>query len=169
MAIVGDDVTIEAEDRRFRADVDLSCHIRLRFPPLRTPSVGEPGSRVEEGPNGYGVSGRFSCGRTSLCWSQRMSESRGVRHQPPNLLADDDYIRQFGVEPKLKRGLHTLANAFFAIAFQSPTAGCLLLIGAGLALAGPAFWWVWPVILVFQFIVVLNWAEVISHYPLTGG
>jgi amino acid transporter len=98
-----------------------------------------------------------------------MSESRGVRHQPPKLLADDDYVRQFGVEPKLKRGLHTLANAFFAIAFQSPTAGCLLLIGAGLALAGPAFWWVWPVILVFQFIVVLNWAEVISHYPLTGG
>jgi amino acid transporter len=55
------------------------------------------------------------------------------------------------------------------VAFQGPTTGALLLTGATLALGGPAFIWAIPVILLFQLFVAFVWAELNSHYPLTGG
>ena len=82
---------------------------------------------------------------------------------------DDVYLREFGVEPKLKRAIGYLSSSLFAIAFQGPTTGALLITGATLAIGGPAFIWAIPLIFVFQFLVALVWAELSSHYPLTGG
>jgi len=82
---------------------------------------------------------------------------------------DDAYLRQLGVEPRLKRALGFVSSALFAIAFQGPTTGALLITGATLALGGPAFIWSIPLIFLFQFVVALSWAELASHYPLTGG
>jgi amino acid transporter len=83
--------------------------------------------------------------------------------------SDNAYLRQFGVEPRLKRALGFVTSSLFAIAFQGPTTGALLITGATLALGGPAFVWAIPVIFLFQLVVALNWAELTSHYPLTGG
>jgi amino acid transporter len=82
---------------------------------------------------------------------------------------DDAYLRQFGIEPRLKRAIGFISSSLFAIAFQGPTTGALLITGATLALGGPAFIWAIPLIFVFQFLVALVWAELSSHYPLEGG
>jgi amino acid transporter len=84
-------------------------------------------------------------------------------------VSDDAYLREFGVEPRLKRVLGFFTGSLFAIAFQGPTTGALLITGATLAFGGPAFIWAIPLVFLFQFIVALNWAELSSHYPLTGG
>ena len=91
-----------------------------------------------------------------------MSETRAAQE-------DDVYLRQFGFEPKLKRALGFISSSLFAIAFQGPTTGALLITGATLALGGPAFIWAIPLIFVFQLLVALTWAELSSHYPLEGG
>jgi amino acid transporter len=82
---------------------------------------------------------------------------------------DDAYLRQFGIEPKLKRAIGFVSSSLFAIAFQGPTTGALLITGATLAIGGPAFIWAIPLIFVFQFLIALTWAELSSHYPLEGG
>ena len=83
--------------------------------------------------------------------------------------SDSDYLRALGVEPRLKRALGFFTGSLFAIAFQGPTTGALLVSGATLAIGGPAFIWAIPLIFIFQFVLALLWAELSSHYPLTGG
>jgi amino acid transporter len=82
---------------------------------------------------------------------------------------DSDYLRELGVEPKFKRALGFFTGSLFAVAFQGPTTGALLLTGSTLALGGPAFIWAIPIILLFMLFVAFSWAELSSHYPLTGG
>jgi amino acid transporter len=82
---------------------------------------------------------------------------------------DDVFLRQFGIEPRLKRAIGFVSSSLFAIAFQGPTTGALLITGATLAFGGPAFIWAIPLIYIFQLLVALTWAELSSHYPLEGG
>ena len=84
-------------------------------------------------------------------------------------LSDSEYLQQLGVEPRFKRALGFLTGSLFAVAFQGPTTGALLITGATLAFGGPAFIWAIPIILVLQLLLALTWAELSSHYPLTGG
>jgi amino acid transporter len=83
--------------------------------------------------------------------------------------ADDAYLKQFGIEPKLKRAIGYISGSLFAIAFQGPTTGALLITGSTLAIGGPAFIWAIPLIFVFQLLLAWTWAELSSHYPLEGG
>jgi len=90
-------------------------------------------------------------------------------HDGADASADSEYLRQLGVEPKFRRALGFITGSLFAVAFQGPTTGALLITGATLALGGPAFIWAIPVIFLFQLVVAFAWAELSSHYPLTGG
>jgi amino acid transporter len=90
-------------------------------------------------------------------------------HDGAEANTDSDYLRQLGVEPKFKRALGFITGSLFAVAFQGPTTGALLVTGATLAIGGPAFIWSIPIILLFQLVVAFAWAELSSHYPLTGG
>src|SRR5205823_5554660 len=83
--------------------------------------------------------------------------------------SDSEYLRSLGVEPRLRRALGFVTGSLFAIAFQGPTTGALLVTGATLAIGGPAFIWAIPIIFVMQLLLALVWAELSSHYPLTGG
>ena len=58
----------------------------------------------------------------------------------------------------------------FAIAFSyiSPSTGIFTLFILGIGLAGPAFFWSWPIVVAGQLIVGLNFAEVSSHFPVAG-
>jgi len=58
----------------------------------------------------------------------------------------------------------------FAIAFSyiSPSTGIFTLFILGLGLAGPAFFWSWPIVIVGQLIIGLNFAEVSAHFPVAG-
>jgi amino acid transporter len=98
-----------------------------------------------------------------------MSEAASQNPEPAQDVSDSDYLRQLGVEPRFKRALGFFTGSLFAIAFQGPTTGALLITGATLALGGPAFIWAIPVIFVLQLLLALTWAELSSHYPLTGG
>jgi amino acid transporter len=82
---------------------------------------------------------------------------------------DAEYLRQLGFEPRFRRALGFVTGSLFAIAFQGPTTGALLITGATLAFGGPAFIWAIPLIFVFQLLLAFVWAELCSHYPLTGG
>jgi amino acid transporter len=90
-------------------------------------------------------------------------------HDGAEANSDSDYLRQLGVEPKFKRALGFITGSLFAVAFQGPTTGALLVTGATLAIGGPAFIWSIPIIFLFQLVVAFAWAELSSHYPLTGG
>jgi amino acid transporter len=84
-------------------------------------------------------------------------------------LEDDAYLEELGVEPRLRRGLNLIGQGFFGIAFQGPTAGSILVTSAAFAVGGPAFIWVFPICLVFQTVMALQWGELVSQYPITGG
>jgi amino acid transporter len=58
----------------------------------------------------------------------------------------------------------------FAVAFSyiSPSTGIFTLFILGISLAGPAFFWSWPIVVVGQLLVGLNFAEVSSHFPVAG-
>src|ERR1700726_473501 len=83
--------------------------------------------------------------------------------------SDSEYLRQLGVEPRFKRALGFLTGSLFAVAFQGPTTDALLITGATLAIGGPAFIWAIPIIFALQMLLSVTWAELSSHYPLTGG
>jgi amino acid transporter len=62
-----------------------------------------------------------------------------------------------------------MSVAFFAIAFQGPTAAAFTIGIAVIAIAGPAMFWTIPVVAIFQIILAYVFAELCSQYPLTGG
>jgi len=92
-----------------------------------------------------------------------------VEEREAQYAEDDAYLRELGVQPKLRRGLNLLEQGFFGIAFQGPTAGSILVTSAAFAVGGPAFIWVFPICLVFQMVMALQWGELVSQYPITGG
>lgn len=98
-----------------------------------------------------------------------MTDNPSVRAAEARELSDSEYLRQLGVEPKFKRALGFFTGSLFAVAFQGPTTGALLITGATLAIGGPAFIWAIPIIFALQLLLALTWAELSSHYPLTGG
>lgn len=98
-----------------------------------------------------------------------MTDNPSVRAAEAGELSDSEYLRQLGVEPRFKRALGFFTGSLFAIAFQGPTTGALLITGATLAIGGPAFIWAIPIIFALQMLLALTWAELSSHYPLTGG
>lgn len=98
-----------------------------------------------------------------------MSDSAPRSQDSAEDVSDSDYLRRLGVEPRLKRALGFFTGSLFAIAFQGPTTGALLITGATLSLGGPAFIWAIPVIFLLQLLLALSWAELSSHYPLSGG
>lgn len=98
-----------------------------------------------------------------------MTDNPSVRAAEARELSDSEYLQQLGVEPRFKRALGFFTGALFAIAFQGPTTGALLITGATLAIGGPAFIWAIPIIFALQMLLAVTWAELSSHYPLTGG
>jgi amino acid transporter len=98
-----------------------------------------------------------------------VTEERSVLTTAAQEDSDNHYLRLLGVEPRLRRALGFLTGTLFAVAFQGPTTGALLITAATLAFGGPAFIWAIPVIFVLQLLLAVTWAELSSHYPLTGG
>jgi amino acid transporter len=86
--------------------------------------------------------------------------------KPP---ADDAQLSQLGYRPELRRVLGLFSS--FAVQFSliAVTGSIFLLYGYGLGTGGPAF--IWPFIIggVFQVIVGLSMAELVSAFPLAGG
>ncbi len=81
---------------------------------------------------------------------------------------DDAHLQSLGIKPELQRTLGFLSNFAVAFSYISVSTGTFTLMGLGLAVGGPSFIWSWPVIIVGQLFVALNFAELASHFPVAG-
>ena len=84
------------------------------------------------------------------------------------LHADAQDLARFGYTQELKRMLGVYSSFAIAFSYISPSTGIFTLFILGIGLAGPAFFWSWPIVVVGQLIVGLNFAEVSSHFPVAG-
>jgi len=82
--------------------------------------------------------------------------------------ADSQDLARFGYKQELRRALGVYSSFAVAFSYISPSTGIFTLFILGLGLAGPAFFWSWPIVVVGQLLVGLNFAEVSSHFPVAG-
>ena len=82
--------------------------------------------------------------------------------------ADVQDLARFGYTQELKRMLGVYSSFAIAFSYISPSTGIFTLFILGIGLAGPAFFWSWPIVVVGQLLVGLNFAEVSSHFPVAG-
>ena len=87
---------------------------------------------------------------------------------PDGHSADVQDLARFGYTQELKRMLGVYSSFAIAFSYISPSTGIFTLFILGIGLAGPAFFWSWPIVVVGQLIVGLNFAEVSSHFPVAG-
>jgi urea carboxylase system permease len=81
---------------------------------------------------------------------------------------DAQDLARFGYKQELRRALGVYSSFAVAFSYISPSTGIFTLFILGLGLAGPAFFWSWPIVVVGQLLVGLNFAEVSSHFPVAG-
>jgi amino acid transporter len=81
---------------------------------------------------------------------------------------DDAHLRSLGIKPELQRSLGLLSNFAVAFSYISVSTGTFTLIALGLGVGGPAFFWSWPIVVIGQTFVALNFAELASHFPVAG-
>lgn len=82
--------------------------------------------------------------------------------------ADVRDLARFGHPQELRRVLGVYSSFAVAFSYISPSTGIFTLFILGISLAGPAFFWSWPIVVVGQLLVGLNFAEVSSHFPVAG-
>lgn len=83
--------------------------------------------------------------------------------------ADERQLASLGYRQQLSRSLGLLSNFSVGFTYLSPVVGVYTLFAFGLATAGPAYIWSYPIVLIGQFLVVFTFGEVASQYPLAGG
>ena len=81
---------------------------------------------------------------------------------------DDAHLRSLGIKPELQRSFGFLSNFAVAFSYISVSTGTFTLIALGLGVGGPAFFWSWPLVILGQTFVALNFAELSSHFPVAG-
>ncbi len=81
---------------------------------------------------------------------------------------DSADLAQFGYDQSLHRRLHFFSSFAAAFSYISPATGIFTLFILGVGTLGGAFFWTWPVVVLGQFIVAMNFAEVSSHFPIAG-
>lgn len=82
--------------------------------------------------------------------------------------ADSQDLARFGYKQELRRALGVYSSFAVAFSYISPSTGIFTLFILGISLAGPAFFWSWPIVVVGQLLIGLNFAEVSSHFPVAG-
>jgi amino acid transporter len=83
--------------------------------------------------------------------------------------ADERQLAALGYRQQLSRSLGLLSNFAVGFTYLSPIVGVYTLFAFGLATAGPAYIWTYPIVLIGQFLVVFTFAEVASQFPIAGG
>ena len=82
--------------------------------------------------------------------------------------ADVRDLARFGHPQELRRALGVYSSFAVAFSYISPSTGIFTLYALGIGIGGPAFIWSWPIVVVGQLLVGLNFAEVSSHFPVAG-
>ena len=82
--------------------------------------------------------------------------------------ADVQDLEKFGYKQELRRVLGVYSSFAVAFSYISPSTGIFTLFILGISLAGPSFFWSWPIVVIGQLLVGLNFAEVSAHFPVAG-
>lgn len=88
-------------------------------------------------------------------------------HTPQD--ADATRLRDLGYRQELRRSLGILGNISMGFAVVSPVVALYAVSMIGTTIAGPAWIWALPVVLLGQCLVVNVYAELTSQWPLAGG
>src|SRR5690242_21825774 len=82
---------------------------------------------------------------------------------------DHNDLASFGYRQELKRSMGSFSSFAAGFSYISILTGLFQMFHLGYGVAGPAFFWTWPAVLIGQFLVALCFAELASRYPLSGG
>ena len=89
-----------------------------------------------------------------------MNDSSGI---------DNKDLASFGYRQELKRSMGSFSSFAAGFSYISILTGLFQMFFLGYGVAGPAFFWTWPFVLLGQFLVALCFAELASRFPLSGG
>jgi urea carboxylase system permease len=81
---------------------------------------------------------------------------------------DDAHLRSLGIKPELRRSLGFLSNFAVAFSYISVSTGTFTNQAVAFGVGGPAIFWAWPLVILGQTFVALNFAELASHFPVAG-
>ena len=81
---------------------------------------------------------------------------------------DDAHLRSLGIKPELSRTLGFLSNFAVAFSYISVSTGTFTNQAVAFGVGGPAIFWAWPLVILGQTFVALNFAELASHFPVAG-
>jgi amino acid transporter len=81
---------------------------------------------------------------------------------------DDAHLRSLGIKPELRRTLGFLSNFAVAFSYISVSTGTFTNQAVAFGVGGPAIFWAWPLVIIGQTFVALNFAELASHFPVAG-
>ena len=73
-----------------------------------------------------------------------------------------------GIKPELKRTLGFLSDFAVAFSYISVSTGTFTNQAVAFGVGGPAIFWAWPLVILGQTFVALNFAELASHFPVAG-
>ena len=82
---------------------------------------------------------------------------------------DHKDLASFGYKQELKRSIGSFSSFAAGFSYISILTGLFQMFHLGYGVAGPAFFWTWPFVLVGQLLVALCFAELASRFPLSGG
>src|SRR6266540_2073245 len=81
---------------------------------------------------------------------------------------DDAHLRSLGIRPELRRSLGLLSNFAVAFSYISVSTGTFTNQAVAFGVGGPPIFWAWPLVILGQTFVALNFAELSSHFPVAG-
>jgi urea carboxylase system permease len=84
-------------------------------------------------------------------------------------ITDNSDLASFGYRQELKRSMGSFSSFAAGFSYISILTGLFQMFHLGYGVAGPAFFWTWPFVLVGQLLVALCFAELASRFPLSGG
>ncbi|MEU8437010.1 APC family permease [Streptomyces sp. NPDC029216] len=101
--------------------------------------------------------------------SEPSNGGRSATATPPDGDSDAARLSDLGYQQELRRSLGVLGNIAMGFAVVSPVVALYAVSMVGTAIAGPAWVWALPVVLLGQCLVVNVYSELASQWPLAGG
>ena len=92
----------------------------------------------------------------------------GSSHPSDVAARDDAHLRSLGIKPELQRSLGFLSNFAVAFSYISVSTGTFTNQAVAFGVGGPPIFWAWPLVILGQTFVALNFAELASHFPVAG-
>jgi len=82
---------------------------------------------------------------------------------------DAQDLATFGYRQELNRTLGSFSAFAAGFSYMSVLTGLFQTFAFGFAAGGTTLLWSWPMVFAGQFVVALGFAELVAHYPLSGG